>query len=226
MSLIGGLVLAGVGGVLCGVTTSVFLHERAYRSGLQADAVVVQKHMRRATSDSSTTYEVTYKVRSSEGEAWQKVDTVDAATWEGVEEGRTVRVEYLRGDSGSLRIARQAREVPLVLVALVAALTGALALLGLRMASRGGREVWRKMRVYRQGQPAEATVTEVRETNVSVNRRIQWVIDFTFRDHLGQAQQGTSAPMPVSEALEWQEGDKGIARFDPERPTDSVWVGE
>ena len=226
MSFIGGLVLAGVGGVLCGVTSTVLLNERAYRSALQADAVVVQKQMRRATSDSSTSYEVTYKVRSAEGEEWQKVDTVEAATWEGVEEGRTVPVEYLRGDSGSLRIARQARDVPLALVALVAALTGALALLGLRMASRGGREVWRKMRIYRHGQPAEAIVTAVRETNVSVNRRIQWVIDFTFRDHLGQAQQGTSAPMPVSEALEWQEGDKGIARFDPERPTDSVWVGE
>ncbi len=226
MRLVGGVVLVGVGGILCGVTSTVLLHERAYRSGLQADAVVVQKQMRRATSDSSTSYEVTYKVRSSEGEEWQKVDSVDAATWDGVEEGRTIRVQYLRGDSGSLRIARQARDLTLALVALVAALTGALALVGLRMASRGAREVWRKMRVYRHGQPAEATVTAVRETNVSVNRRIQWVIDFTFHDHLGQPQQGTSAPIPVSEALEWQEGDKGIARFDPGRPTDSVWVGE
>ena len=218
--------LAGVGGVLCGVTSTVLLNERAYRSAVQADAVVVQKQMGRATSESSTSYEVTYKVRSADGEEWQKVDPVDAATWDGVEEGRTIPVQYLRGDSGSLRIARQARDVPLALLAVVAAVGGALALLGLGMASRGAREIGRKMRVHRHGQRAEATVTAVRETNVSVNRRIQWVIEFTFRDHLGHPQKGTSAPLPASEALEWHEGDKGTVRFDSERPTDSVWIKE
>jgi hypothetical protein len=185
--------------------------------------VVVQKQMRQATSDSSTSYSLTYKVRSSEGEEWQKADSVDAATWDGVEEGGTIRVQYLRGDSASLRIARQGLDVWL---ALIAAPTGALALLGLWMISRGVRDIRRKMRVYHHGQSAEATVTAVRETNVSVNRRIQWAIDFTFRDHHGAVQQGTSAPMPASEAHEWREGDKGIARFDPERVTDSVWVGK
>ena len=223
MHLIGGIVLLAVGGVFCGIASTVFLEERAYKAGLQADAVVVAKHMRPATADSSTAYELTYRVRSSAGEEWQKVETVDAATWDGVEQGEMIRVQYLAGNSGSVRVARAPRDVPL---AFVAALTGGLALLGLWMLSRGAQEIWRRVRLYRHGQPAEATVVAVRETNVAINRRLQWAIDFTYLDHLGQPHNGSSEPLAPAEAFEWQEGDKAIIRFDPQRPADSVWVGE
>lgn len=223
MHLVGGVVLLGVGGVFCAVASTVFLQERAYDAGLQADAVVVRKHLRPATSDASTAYELTYEVRSAHGEDWQKVDSVDAATWEAVEEGGTIRVQYLPGDAASLRIAREARDTPL---AFVAGVTGALALLGLWMIARGARGIWRTTRLYRHGQPAVGTVTAVRQTNVAVNRRVQWAVDFTYVDHLGQVQRGSSEPLPPAEALEWQEGDTGVVRFDADRPDLSVWVGQ
>lgn len=219
-----GIVLLVISGAFCIITGSFFLEERAYRTGIQSDATVTRRHMRPATSNSSTAYEVTYKIRSPDGPEWQKTSVVDASVWDSVEEGGSIRVQYLAGDRDSLRIAREG-SLEFALGA-VAAVTGVLALVALWMVGRGARDVWRLRRLYTQGQPSQATVTSVHETNVSINRRIQWAIDFTFQDHLGQIQHGTSAPMPDWQALRWREGDKGIARFDPQRPADSVWVGE
>ena len=63
IELFAGIVLLAIGGVLFSVTGQAFLHERAYRRGVQADAVVIRKHIRPATSDSSTAYELTYRRR-------------------------------------------------------------------------------------------------------------------------------------------------------------------
>ena len=223
VELFAGILLLAIGGVLFSVTGQAFLHERAYRHGVQADAVVIRKHMRPATSDSSTAYELTYRARASGGAEWQGTDAVDVAAWDRVEEGGTLRVQYVPGDPGSLRVARRGWDG---LLGAAAALTATLALLGLWLFSRGARLVARRRRLYRHGQPVEATVTSVHETNVSINRRIQWAVAYEFQDHLGHTQQGTSAPMPAVQALEWHEGDKGIARFDPQRPADNVWAAE
>ena len=223
MRLLGGIVLLGVGGALCGATAAAFLAERRYRAGPQADAAVVQKRVQNAAADSSTAYDIEYTLRTDGGEKWRNAERVDVTTWDAVEKGGTVRVQYVPGDPSSLRIAREPRDAPL---AAITGVTGVLGLLGLAMSVRGGREVWRKLRLYRHGQPAEATVTSVRETNVAINRRIQWAVAFTYQDHLGRVHQGTSAPMPASMALQWREGDESSARFDPERPTDSVWIGD
>jgi uncharacterized protein DUF3592 len=222
--LFAGIVLLVISGAFCTITGSFLLEEWAYRSGMQSDATVTRKHMRAATSSSSTAYEVTYKIRSPGGPEWQKTSVIDPSVWERVEEGGPIRVQYLAGDPDSLRIARQGR-LEFALGGVAAVMAG-LALVALWMVGRGGRDVWRLRRLYKQGQPSQATVTSVHETNVSINRRIQWAIDFTFQDHLGQMQHGTSAPMPDWQALEWKKGDKGIARFDPQRPTDNVWVGD
>lgn len=221
--LLGGIVLLGIGGTLCGVTSAALLAERRYRTAPQSDATVVQKQVQSATADSSTEYRIGYTLFTDDGEKWRNTERVDPTTWEAVEEGGTVRVQYLPGEAGSLRLARKPKDRPLAAVTVA---TAALALLGLAMCGRGGRDVWRTLRIHRYGQPTEATVTSVRETNVAVNRRIQWAVDFTYQDHLGRVHQGTSAPMPASMALQWREGDKASARFDPERPTDSVWIGD
>lgn len=220
--LIAGVVLLGVGGTFCGIVLTVLVGEGAYRSGRETDAVIAEKHLRSATTTSSTSYGLTYTARPPEGGEWRNTESVDAATWDSVEAGDTIRVQYAPGNRTSLRIVRHSLNG---LLAAIAVLTGLLALLGLSLVVRGGRDVTRKIRLHRRGQRAEGTVTAVHETGLSINRRIQWVIDFTFCDHLGQTQQGTSAPMPPGAALEWQEGDKGTVRFDLERPADSVWVG-
>jgi hypothetical protein len=223
MELVAGIVLLVIGSVLFSVTGQAFLHERAYRHGVHADAVVIRKHMRPATSDSSTAYELTYRASTPGGAEWHGTESVDVAIWERVEEGGTLRVQYVPGDPGSLRLTRRNWDG---LLGAAAALTAALALVGLSLFSRGARLVARRMRLYRHGQPVEATVTSVHETNVSINRQIQWAVAYEFEDHLGHTQQGSSAPMPAGQALEWHEGDKGIARFDPQQPADSVWVAE
>lgn len=220
--LIAGIVLLGVSGTLLTIASSLFLQERAYRTGQQADATVTRKYLRPATADSSTAYELTYRVRSPDLD-WEMTSAVAPAVWESLQEGSTIRVQYLAGDPASLRVAQDSKEL---LLGAIAAVMAPLAVLGLWLLGRGGRDVWRRMRLYRHGRPAEAIVTAVRETNLSINRQIQWAIDFAFPDHLGQTQRGTSTPMPAWQALEWKEGDKGMVRFDPSRPADSVWLGE
>jgi hypothetical protein len=221
--LFAGVVLLVISGVFCSITASFFLEELAYRTGIQSDATVTRKNMRPATSNSSTAYEVTYKIRRPDGSEREKTSVVDASEWERVEEGGSIRVQYLAGDQDSVRVAREG-SLEFALGA-VAAVTGILALMALWMVGRGALDTWRLRRLYTHGQPSHATVTSVHETNVSINRRIQWVIDFTFQDHLGRTQHGTSAPIPDWQAVKWKEGDKGIARFDPQCPTDSVWMG-
>jgi len=223
MELFAGIVLLAIGGTLFSVTGQAFLHERAYRRGVQADAVVIRKQMRPATSDSSTSYQLTYRASPSGGAEWQQTSAVDVATWERLEEGGPLRVQYVPGDPGSLRVARRNWDV---LLGAAAALTATVASIGLWLFSRGVRVVARRRRLYRHGQPVEATVTSVHETNVSINRQVQWAVAYEFQDHLGHTQQGTSAPMPAVQALEWHEGDKGIARFDPQQPADNVWTAE
>ncbi len=175
IELFAGILLLAIGGVLFSVTGQAFLQERAYRHGVNTDAVVIRKHMRPATSDSSTAYELTYRASASGGAEWQGTDAVDVAAWERVEEGGTLRVQYVPGDPGSLRLARRNWDG---LLGAAAALTATLALLGLWLFSRGARLVASRMRLYRHGQPVEATVTSVHETNVAINRRIQWAVAY------------------------------------------------
>ena len=181
--LIAGTVLLGVSGVFFAIAATAFLNERPYRSSLEADALVIRKTMVPATQSTSTSYRLTYALRPSEKEEWQKTEKVDAATWDSVEEKSTVRVQYLPGDSQSVRIQRRAWDVPW---GIAAAFCMTVALFGLGLVLRGVGDVRETRRIYREGEPAEATVIAVQETNVSINRQIQWAIAFTFRDHLGE----------------------------------------
>jgi hypothetical protein len=85
---------------------------------------------------------------------------------------------------------------------------------------------WRtRRRLLVEGVPAEATVTAVHETRVSVNRVRQWRIRYRYRDHLGQTHEGRSGYLSPHDVEDWREGDRGAVRFDRDRPEVSVWVG-
>ena len=223
LHLVAGCVLVGVCGTFFVVTATIGLGERQYRSAVTGEAAVVRKQMTLATSTSSTSYTVTYRARPPGGRELEKTEAVAPAVWDALAEGGVVSVQYLPARANSIRIAREPRDVVLLIVASV---TGPIAAVGLWLVARGARDVWWTLRVHRHGVAADATVTAVHGTNVSVNRRIQWAIDYRFADHLGREQQGTSTPMPRAHALEWTEGDRGVVRFDPDRPDVSVWIGE
>jgi hypothetical protein len=101
-----------------------------------------------------------------------------------------------------------------------------LAPIGLFLVAAGARDVRRRLRLYRHGTPAEATVVAVEETNVRINRKPQWRIRFRYRDRVGEEREGTSGYLPASLAHEWKRGDVGRVHIDPGGQDQALWIGE
>lgn len=220
--LLFGAIMLFVGSILLFIAGSDVRTAREYEAtGRRAQGEVIRKDLRRATSNTSTSYELTYRFGSA-GRALERTESVDVHVWEAVEPGHRVEVEYLPGNGGSVRLAGRDGSGSWI----AAAVGGGIALVGAVLFSIGGRALVRRWRIYRTGTSAPGTVTDVRETNVRVNNRTQWAVHYTYRDHVGQTRTGDSGPLPPGEAQEWQQGDTGLVRFDPERPERSVWVGK
>lgn len=90
---------------------------------------------------------------------------------------------------------------------------------------RGLVDVRRELRLQRVGIPAEATVTAVTETNFRYNRERQWVVHYRYMDSDGRTQEGKSGYLSPDEAADWEEGQTVAVRFDPARPSESIWIG-
>jgi hypothetical protein len=218
----GGLLLwCGVVFTWIGVTG--ILGERRYRDDARvARGQIVAKSLQRATSNTSTRYEILYRVALPDGTVERTVP-VDVAEWERLEQGAGVDVQYLPGDHDSLRLAR---EPTFATHAVFCALGGALTPVGAVLVTLGGRDVRRKTRLYRHGTPAVATVVAIEATNVTINRKPQWRIRFRYEDRGGQEREGRSGYLPASEAHAWNRGDSGVVHFDPGHPEHVLWIGQ
>jgi hypothetical protein len=101
----------------------------------------------------------------------------------------------------------------------------AVAVVGGILVSRGLKSAALEQRLLREGLSAQATVVEVRMTNIRFNRRYQWVVDYQYEDRHGKRHQGHSGYLDQDEALAWKAGDIGLVRFDPGDSAVSIWVG-
>ena len=220
---VGGLILFVISVVFLSIAGGELTKARRYqRAGIETDATVISKDMRPATADSGTVHEVSYRVITAEGESYVRDEAVDVNVWEKLEPGGRVRALYVPGDPGSTRLGtRPGTLIPLtgVVIALPLAALGAVLLTRAIAATLG------RIRIYKHGQRADAMVTTVRQTNFRINKRPQWMIDFTYRDHTGQERRGSSHHLSPVDAQAWNPGDKGVIRFDPAQPERSVWVG-
>lgn len=184
--------------------------------------MVLKKDLRPATSNSSSSYEITYRVTPRGGQPVDCTESVAVATWENLEPGRTVRVQYIPGDPASARLEGPRDVIGAAIAAGVGLglwCVGGI-LLGISILTRR-----RRARLLKEGQGAEATVTAVRSTNLTINSRRQWVVQFTYQDHLGQRRAGRTGPLAKSDATRWEVGAKGSVKFDPARPAQHVWAG-
>jgi hypothetical protein len=212
-----GVVFAWIGGA--GMQS-----ERRYRDAARvARAEVVAKSLHPATSNTSTRYEILYRVALPDGATVERAATVDVVEWERLEQGASLDAQYLPGDHESVRLAR---EPHIAGNAAMAALGGVLASMGAVLLTLGARDVRRKTRLYRQGTPAVATVVAIEETNVRINRKPQWRIRFRYADRVGQERQGVSGYMAAAHAHAWKRGDIGVVRFDPAHPEHVLWIGQ
>jgi uncharacterized protein DUF3592 len=197
---------------------------RLRREGRLAEAVVVDKDIRRATrsGNSRTEYSLRYRFEPEGRPPVEGRAVVDVDEWERRQVGDRLTVRYLPGAADVHRRADEKDlEWPLVNLALgvgIGSLFGALL----------GRQLFRlrrDLRLRRHGVPTEATVLTVEPAGVVVNRVAQWPIRYRYHDHLNKAWDGDSGAVPPDDVEGWKAGDTAKVRFDRERPQDSVWIG-
>jgi uncharacterized protein DUF3592 len=91
---------------------------------------------------------------------------------------------------------------------------------------REAAQIRLRYRLWRIGQPAEAEVLKVSSTSYTFNGVTQWEIHYRYRDPRGAVYMGRTGPIPPGEAEQFQAGQDGFVRFDPDRPHLSVWTGK
>ena len=100
-----GAVLLLVGSVILLIAADQIRTERLYAShGEEIEAVVVKKDLRRATSNTSTSHEIIYRIRPPGSDPVDHTESVAFDTWQRLEAGSRVRVQHLPGDRQSARL--------------------------------------------------------------------------------------------------------------------------
>lgn len=211
-----------VGSVFLVVGVFIAHGEREYQQdGQVAQGVVLTKSIRRADRDSDTEYRVSYRFTTSSGQRVEGRDSVSVHVWEALREQEPVQIQYLPRNPSSNRIHGQTNWVLLLVFGGMGAV---FAPVGGFLSLRSLRKALRERRLWSRGMVAEATVTGVRQSNVRINRRPLWIIDYEYRDHFGQTHQADSGYVTREEVATWQVGDTGHVRHDSQRPEQSVWI--
>lgn len=232
LKLLSRFVLLWVGGIFfaVGVMLAYFgldewqKQQRFKAESVPAQGTVVSKSLERATREGNprTKYLVSYRFSSADGQTVEQTGEVSVDEWERLDEGSPFTVTYLPSDPHTTRTdAGSEWWEPLAL----GAFGSLFAFIGIFIGQSDLRRVLLILRLSRSGLTAEGTVTKVWATGTSINRVHQWQLSYEFRDHVGRMQQGESDLLSPDEAAAWEPGNKGVVRFDRERPQDSVWIG-
>src|SRR5207244_4030823 len=148
----------------------------------RVQGVILAKDILKASKNRTTQYRFTYRFTPLQGQQAAGSDSVDVETWEALQPGNTIEVEYLPADPSHNHIARATN---LAVSLISAALGAALMTVGGFLFIRSMLKIRVELRLLREGMPAEATVAAVQQTNVRINGRRQWMIRYSYRDHLG-----------------------------------------
>jgi hypothetical protein len=223
-----GLFLLPFGAIFLAIGAVTIQQERQFqREGEVAEGIVLTKAIQQATRSgsngrrSSTEYNVTYRFTAPDGQSYEGTQDVSVAAWDGLREQEPVQVQYVASDPSTNRIAgEESWAIGYIFpgIGIVAAAIGAVLL------ARSLRSSTRKARIWVEGAAAEATVSAVEETNVTVNKRPMWIVRYQYRDHLGQMHDGTSDYMSGDKANAWKRGDTIRVRFDRQEPNTNVWM--
>jgi hypothetical protein len=189
--------------------------------GESVEARVLRKYSERG-SKGSFSYHLDYEFRTGRGDWIAGKDAVDRAAWERAPENGTVRVQYLPDQPGKNRVPSSEDDWQPPIFAGVGLVFGGIGgVLTFRSLSR----VSTILRVLREGIRADATVLDVRLTNVSINRIRQSKVRYAYNDFTGVRHEGESDYVSPVEAALWQPGERGTVRYDQNRPELSYWVG-
>lgn len=200
------------------------IREIRYQQGSESVEGVVVALTQETTGSGTkrrTNHYVSYRFTYA-GASHENRSKVGSEIWRELREQGPVRIQVRTDDPDVNRVAGT-EDWAEGLIGTI--LGGAFVGVGAFMFAKGLRQVLLERRLLRDGVPVEATVTEVKQTNISVNKVKQCVVHYTYRDLYGREHLAKSFYMPPGEAYEWNPGDKGTARFDSSQPELSVWVG-
>jgi hypothetical protein len=197
--------------------------QRFEREAETAPAEVVRTSLERASREGNTRtrYLVTYRFASGGREPLEHTEEIPVEQWETLGPGSMLPIRYLSGDPSSARLRPRAAYEPLILLGVTLAVT----ILGLAIAVPWWRRAFVLARVLRSGMTTHATVLEVVDSGLRVNRAPRWQIKYEYRDERGALRQGRSDHLAPDEALTWHPGERATVRYDRDRPADSVWLG-
>lgn len=218
----GGFLVIGLFFVGLGVKDLVRTSQLA-RSGESVTATVISKSIQKARQGGNrrTRYQVHYRFRTVEGQTIENTVEVDVDRWEQLAPGSPLTVTYLPSTPGAQQVDGKTKSE----FGVVGAILGAVfAVVGGFLFRRTVLGILRERRLWRVGRRAEATVTEVEETNLEINGVTQWKVRYWYADHTGHEHQGASGHLPPEDARAWKPGDKGGILFDPSLPHESLWA--
>jgi hypothetical protein len=202
--------------------------KRLDKEGQPAQGIVLTKTTSTSSSSrsatSTTSYYITYRFKTSAGQVLRGKSRVSRVTWDRLVEREPVDVQYLADAPEVSRISGADRDGFTAL--LFAGLGGMACLIGIAVFPVGIRQAYTARRLLSQGLLAAATVEKVAEANASFNGVAQWWVYYRYIDPQGQTWNGRSGYLPPEEASSWHPGDMGWARFDPQRPKKSIWIGK
>jgi len=219
--LFGGIwLVAGVTLFLVGIGMAI--EERRWADAIETTGMVLTKVIVPADSDSSTEYRVTFRYVDERGQTREGDQKVEVATWEALTERGPVDVFHLRDSSEQARLDPRPAVVGAAIFLIAGFVTGSV---GGILAGRALRDLARARRLLSTGVSVEATVTAVEPTDVSYNQRPQYRVRYAYRAADGSTYPGDSGYLEWDEASGYSAGDPVAIRYDPKRPSESVWIG-
>jgi hypothetical protein len=80
-------------------------------------------------------------------------------------------------------------------------------------------------RLRASGVTIRATVVDVERTGSRRNGRYLWQVRYEYQDATGTFHEGVSGSMERTEARRFAVGEQVYVRYDPARPSASIWLG-
>jgi hypothetical protein len=98
-------------------------------------------------------------------------------------------------------------------------------LLGGTFVILGLRQLNKETRLLQVGTTTEATIVAIEMTGTRVNNQTLWHIRYVYDDMIGGTHEGVSGHLAPNDAQSFRLGEKAFIRYDPQRPSVSMWLG-
>ena len=171
----------------------------------------------------STEYYVEYRFVTTEGQELRGRREIDESLWQPLEEGKPLQIAYLPSDPGNNRIAGDDNwmlSFAFTLMGLVLGAVGSAIVLKARASERAAA------RLREHGVRAGAVIKSVKDSSIKINKQPQARVVYEYRDYQGHTHEGRSRLLPRGEASAWQSGQPISIKYDPEKPSHSIWFEE